>query len=104
MDEKPLYQDEILKIDYFKRAPNEHFLHVTNKQGGSSIYIIPRGILSELAQAGRGGIESKISNLNSDILLAIKNEGISIDGLHVALCQAYAEEESRMREFMSKQK
>jgi hypothetical protein len=49
--------------------------------------------LRELARTPRGGIEQKIINFNEPILLSIKEEGISIDGLHVALCQSYMAEE-----------
>ena len=104
MGEGPLYDDGKVKIDYYSNAPEEHVLHITDKKGESSGYLIQRGILRELAQTKRGGIESKISNFNDNILFAIKNEGISIDGLHVALCQAYSEEERRMNEFIKSQK
>ena len=100
-EEKPLYQDEQLKIDYFERAPEEHLLYIRDlheKKGEEMSYVIPRGILSELATTSRGGIERKIAAFNDMILFALQKERIGIDGLHVALCQAYAEEERRIRD------
>ena len=99
--EEPIYLDDRLKIEFY--ASEEYFLYLKDKTGEERGYLLPRGILQELAQTKRGGIESKINAFNEEILYAIKQEGISVDSLHVALCQAYAEEERRMNEYMKKQ-
>jgi len=95
MSEKPLYQDEKIKVDYLPNSTSDHLLFVKEKDGEWAEYIIQRGILQELARMPRGGIEEKIAVFNELILLSIKKEEIGIDGLHVALCQAYMEEEDR---------
>jgi len=103
MAEKPLYEDKNFKIIYSNHAPEEHIIYISGKKPSSGYYL-PSGILRELAQTKRGGIESKINAFNEGMLYGLKQEGISIDGLHVALCQAYAEEESRMNDWIKKQK
>lgn len=93
--EKPLYQDEKLKIEYF-RNPDEHLVWISSNEHN---YIMQRGILEELAKTPRGCIEHKIEAFNSLLLSVIKESGIGVDGLHVAICQAYAEEERRAAQF-----
>ena len=93
--EEPLYQDEKLKIDYHPTSIDDHLVYLKRKDGEEYGYIIQRGILRELALTKRGGIERKLFNSNETLLDAIKQEGISIDSMHVALCQAYHEQERR---------
>jgi len=100
--EEPIYQDSQLKIEF--HASEEYFLYLKDKTGEEKGYLLPRGILQELAQTKRGGMERKINALNEEILYAARQEGISADSLHVALCQAYSEEERRMNEFIKSQK
>jgi len=100
--EEPIYQDNQLKIEF--HASEEYFLLLKDKKGKETSYLLPRGILQELAQTQRGGIERKIGAFNEEILHAAKQEGISVDSLHVALCQAYAEEERRFNEYMKNKK
>jgi len=92
-DEKPLYEDEQLKIDYLGTSIDDHELIINNEYS----YVIPRGILEELATTKRGNVARKIHAFNELILYAIDKEGIGVDGLHVALCQAYIEEKERIR-------
>ena len=100
--EEPIYQDEQLKIEF--HASEEYFVCLKDKTGEETGYFLPRGVLQELALTKRGGIERKLFNSNERLLHAIKEEGISIDSLHVALCQAYAEDERRRNEYMMKQR
>jgi len=100
--EKPIYQDNQLKIEF--HASEEYFLYLKDKKGQENGYLLPRGILQELAKTKRGGIESKIHAFNEGLLYAIKQEGISVDSLHVALCQAYLEEEEKYAESIRKSK
>ena len=100
--EEPLYQDDKLKIEF--HASEEHFVYLKSKTGEENCYFLPRGILREFARTKRGGIERKLFNSNENLLHAIEHEGISIDGLHVACCQAYVEEEERYRELAKTQK
>lgn len=99
MPEESLYQDEQLKIDYYKPSPEDHLIWIKDNTGKETAYILQRGILEELARTPRGGIERKINTVNDMILFHLKKEGISVDGLHVAICQAYAAEEEQIREF-----
>lgn len=96
MLERLLYQDQQIKIGYLPYSAIDHILFIREGETGEfREYLIQRGILKELATTPRGGIEQKIANFNERILSSIKKVGIKIDGLHVALCQAYQEEESR---------
>lgn len=94
MTEEPLYQDGELKITYFN-GPEDHELFIKENR-----YIIQRGILRDLAETPRGGLISIIENWSPQILLGLESAGISVDGLHVAICQAYAEEERRVAKFV----
>ncbi len=97
MSEKPLYEDEQLMADYHPTSPEDHFLRIGGEGRKKIGYLIQHGILRELARTPRGEIESKIDAFNPEILAKIKEEGIKIDGLHVALCQAHIEEMERMK-------
>jgi hypothetical protein len=94
--EKPLYQDDEITIEYHPSSVEDHVLHVTYDGTDRLSYLLQRGILHDLATTQRGGIESKISNFNPELLFHLKEKNIGIDGLHVAICQAYAEEEARV--------
>ena len=98
--EQPLYKDKQLEIDYLPTSPEDHILTVRGDERGIN-YLIPRGILNQLALTKRGGIESMIATFNEGILHAIKREHITVDGLHVAICQAYIEEERRVSLFVA---
>jgi len=87
---KLLYEDEKLKIDYFNFI-EDHLLVI-----GEEDYVIPRGVLKELATTPRGSIEQKLDNFNKNILFELNKNQIGVDGLHVAICQAHIEEERRM--------
>lgn len=96
MTDRPLYEDEQLRIDYNPMSGMDHILYVKDECGEDLQYLIHRGILKQLATTPRGGIESVLDNYNPQILMHIQMEGISVDGLHIAICQAYAQEEERI--------
>ena len=100
MNDGPLYQDEQLKVDYLSNS-DDHFLEI-GKSNEQRRYVIQRGILEDLARSPRGDIEGKINTFNDLILYDLEREGVAIDGLHVALCQAFTEEQDRVRKFMSR--
>ena len=104
MVEGPLYQDERLRIDYHPSSVEDHLLYIRERAGEEINYIIPRGILEELARTPRGEIERKITNWNDELIYRIKREEIGVDGLHVALCQAYIEQEERIQAFRHQEK
>ena len=102
MTEKALYQDAELKVDYYGNH-DEYGLWIRNARleakGGSqegNLNYMPRGVLEDLARTPRGEIVSKIETFNSKILFYLKEARISVDALHIAICQAYIEEEKRM--------
>ena len=95
----PLYEDGELKVDYLPNSIEGHLLCIKESKGKEYDYVIPRGILKELARTKRGGIERKIDTFNSGILFAIDKENISVNSLHIVLCQAHIEEEDRRKYF-----
>ena len=104
-EQKPLYKDNIITIDYplLPGSIDDHALYLSANGIKLSSFRIPRGVLEELAKTPRGGIERKISAFNEIILASLKDYNVGIDGLHVAICQAYAEEDRRRREFIKQQ-
>ena len=99
MDEKPLYEDNLLKIDYNPRATDEHILFVKQNNEEKISYFIQRGVLADFAKTRRGALEIRIDTYQPMMLYHIKDEGIGVDGLHVALLHAHMEEEKRIRAF-----
>ena len=53
--EKPLYEDTHIKIEYWPDSVDDHRLRI-DVGDEPCYYIIPRGILRELARTRRGGI------------------------------------------------
>lgn len=98
MADKPLYQDTQIKIDHLPNSADDHILYIDHN-GEDLEYIIPRGVLHELARLPRGGIEEKIAVWNPNILFMLEQKRIPVDGLHISICQAYMEEERRYQEF-----
>ncbi len=94
MTEKPLYQDEKLRIGFHPDSRLNTYLLIG--EGVGNEYVITSGELGALAQTPRGGIEERIARLNRPLLDNLKDEGIGIDWLHVALCQAYMKAERRI--------
>ncbi|MDP4012370.1 MAG: hypothetical protein Q8R00_02085 [Candidatus Nanoarchaeia archaeon] len=95
-----LYRDDKLKIDYFPNHTDDHLVYILDGNSGEELsYILPRGILDELARTPRGGIEDKLQWSFQQLLFALKKEKITLDGFHVAICQAFMEEEKRFAKF-----
>jgi hypothetical protein len=97
MNNEPLYQDKQLRIDYLQNS-DDNLLEI-GEEGNRRSYIIPHGTLQDLGRAKRGEVGRVINTINDHILFDLRREGISIDGLHVAFCQAYIEEEKRIKKF-----
>jgi len=95
LEHPPLYKDNKITIDYSPIFVGDHRLSLKEKDGKTSYYNLQRGTLHELAITPPGGIEKKINNFNPSLLDALNKEEITIDALHIALCQAYIEEEVR---------
>ena len=88
MAEKPLYEDIQLKIDYNPRSSEEHIVFMRKANEDWFPLAIQRGILEEMAETPIGGIERKIQVFNDMILYHLKNNGLSVDKFHIAVCQA----------------
>lgn len=92
---RPLYEHEQIQVGYLGGASaREHTLRLLG-EGDALEYVLPRDVLRELATTPSGDIEQKISNFNPAILGGTDRRGISLDRLHVALCQACIEEMRR---------
>ncbi len=96
MPQEPLYEDETLRIEYHPQSSVDHILYV-KKDGDEFGLHIPRGILKDMAHTKRGMLEEKISPFNRYFVSDVVDAGVSVDGLHVALCQAHIAEEERYR-------
>jgi len=99
MDEKPLYEDPQLMITNFG-STDEHLLFVNEKIGEQINFIIPRGCLKEFAETPRGELERKLHDVNPLVIAELKQERIDVDYIHIALCQAYIENQRRYAEFL----
>jgi hypothetical protein len=95
--EKPLYEDKQIKIEIHPTSIDDHILYI-KEEGAETPYLLPRGVLEELARRTGAEVKQKIDTLNSMLLYHMEKEGISITSLHAAICQAHKEEERRYSE------
>ena len=95
MSEKPLYQDEHIKIERYPTdiLPNLYKLSITSGciTGEHSI---PRALLLEFARTPRGQLEEKILSYGSGSyrLILWDLEEIGVDRFHTAIRRACGEE------------
>jgi hypothetical protein len=95
-EEEPLYRDDGITIDYHPESHEDHLLTLSRDDPGLN-YMIQRGILRELATTPRGEMAAKLDRSSPGLLERAAQLEISPDGLHVAICQAYHEEEERIK-------
>ena len=95
MTDEPLYINDKIKIDYHPTSVEDHVLEL-----GSFGYTLARGVLQDFARVPKDELVGRIQTYNSMILGGLGRSDVSIDGLHVALSQAYAEEERRIKAFV----
>jgi len=95
MPEKPLYADAMLKVT-IAEPPEEHLLWI--KKRNWTTYVIPRNCLREFALTPRARLESKLDTFNPEIMYNLREKGLTADSVHVAFCQAYIEDERRIRD------
>lgn len=101
--EKLLYQDDDFRIT-LREDGEEHNLEIRywDKKGWEN-YILQRGVLRELAQTKRGGIVQRLYAISRNMIPYHLNQiGLTPDAVHVALCQAYHEEEKSFWEYQKK--
>ena len=82
--ENPLYRDNKILINYWPKTGDEHVVQI-----GDNTYRLQRGILEEFARAPRGELERLIRTVDDIMLFDLKKQGVSIDGFHIGVCQAY---------------
>jgi len=59
--EKPLYEDEQLKVDYLPNSVEDHELFIKRADSRDSwVYILPRAVLRDFARTPRGKLRSRI--------------------------------------------
>ena len=97
-DEKPLYQDSRIKVDYLPDCHEDHGLAIDEGGERGAFLVLQRGVLEELARTNRDGLPSKITTMNSIFLYALERTGLTLDAIHVAICQARMEEVRRYLE------
>ena len=96
-EEKPLYQDDRIKIDYYDRSPEDHLLFIKDQQGKEARYIIPRGILKDIALCDRR--RQTVMTFNPSMAVAIQESGIE-GRIYSAIGLAYREEQRRIDEYV----
>ncbi|MDD5133061.1 MAG: hypothetical protein PHD81_02980 [Candidatus Nanoarchaeia archaeon] len=99
---KPLYEDEVLRVTLLPNCIEDHAVyHKAPGEEFECLLPLPRGVLREFALAPSGDLEMRLNTMDPTILFHLRQKNISVDKLHVAICQAYAEEERRfVRECM----
>ncbi|MBS3094166.1 hypothetical protein J4474_00735 [Candidatus Pacearchaeota archaeon] len=97
-ERKPLYQDSRIKVDYLPNAIEDHEL-ITD-DGDGPYLILQRGILEQCARTSRDRFPELIERITNFTFTPSLNEsGLTLDSIHVAICQAYMEQERRYNEF-----
>ncbi len=100
MAENILYADEDIEVGYLPDSPEDNYIAFTSDDPGRQEYLLQRGIVRELAETPRGdGLAQKLNNVNDLILLDARQRGLHQSDVHVAICQAYREQEERYQRF-----
>ncbi len=107
-EESPLYEDGKLKITFLHSpepeeedkivSTEDHEIWIKDKT--QTRYALPRGCLNEFAQTERGRLESKLNNMNPEIKFTLEKNGLTIDSVHIAICQAYIKNEERYQKYL----
>jgi len=93
MSSCPLYEDNKIVIDYVPECTWQHQVCIRESEESNFVVCPLRiGMLRQLANSQRGGIEQMITKFDERIIDSIKKAERSIDGLHVAFLQTYIDE------------
>ena len=99
--EPPLYEDEQLKIDYLvgpkgERITDEHEIHVAQQNNWThpTGYILQRHVLQDLATRPNRDL-SPLERMHSGISLDLRQNGLTLESVGLAICKAYMEEQRR---------
>ena len=107
MAEKPLYEDEQIRIEISPNGPHEQIIYLSGGKEEEMSYFIPRGGLEQISRTPRGKIEDLMTRMNRDMVYdAVNQRGLNIYSLGLALVQACFENKERtereIRKNMSK--
>jgi hypothetical protein len=98
-EEQPLYRDSQIEIGFNPNSPEDHYIKFI--VGGEKLeFLIQRGILRELARNNRDEFQSKIDMVDEMIGYTARERKLTYSDMHVAIIQAYMEEESRRDNFV----
>ena len=95
VDEKPLYEDPDITIDYMRSSPQYHVL-ILHKEVEATSYLFGRGVLKDGARTPRHKLEGFLKNYNEPMVIDAEMRGLNADALGVAIAQAHIEEERRI--------
>lgn len=97
MTENVLYADEDIEVGYLAHSPDDNYVAFLAGGHDRDEYILQRGILREFAETSRDGLTQKLNQVNEMILMDARQRGLTQDSVHVAICQAYIENERRYK-------
>ena len=102
-DREPLYEDEQIKIGYFDNESWDYLLEIKSTSHPNNYCgFLPKRVLKKIAETPRGKLENKLEAVSPKIKDYLKSD-LSIDSLHIALCQAYQEEQNRYINSLNKE-
>ena len=94
-----LYKDKKITIGYDPTGrPGDHLLRIQTNSGSYS-YTLQEGTLQDLVSSELSRIEELIDRVNPSILSTLKEAKLPLKGLYLALGQAHALEEEKIKEF-----
>ncbi|HUW43976.1 MAG TPA: hypothetical protein VMV95_03395 [Bacillota bacterium] len=114
----PLYETDRIKITYLHSlepgkeneisSGKDHELWLKEKDGEWNRYMLPRGVLRELARTVSDndvfGLISKLDNFNTSIYTDFARKKIFLGDVAQAFLKAYQKEEEEVEKYFSEQK
>src|SRR3989344_8860016 len=117
MEKDTIYDEGKLRISYLHSpergkekeviSGEDHELWIKDRRNEWSRYVLPRGILKELAfisKENTSGLYSKLSIINDEILECMRTEKITLEDMKKALMSAYQKEEDNFEKYLDEQK
>ncbi len=100
--DKPLYEDDKLKIGYLENSPEDHVLYIKTESEELQ-FIIQRHILRSLAKAEGGDLVRIIQTISPTLFSIAERQGIGPKEIHDAIRKAYATEEENRQKWFKEQ-
>ncbi|MDD5192603.1 MAG: hypothetical protein PHH54_03085 [Candidatus Nanoarchaeia archaeon] len=96
--EEPLYKDNQIQIK-IDNGPQDHLMGIKRAEENEfDTYVpLPRGSLMHFSLTPRGKLESELENMNPMINIFLKQAGLTANDAHIAILQAYIEDERRIQ-------